>query len=98
MQSFNTNNILVSVNVFCLLVVIFLFGESRWLQEPRLSAVESTITGHATRLNELELRQTNALQYLETRLNNVSSKLDDSNNKAAHRLQIIEARQGTHQR
>lgn len=44
------------------------------------------------RLNELELRQTNTLSYLEGKINNVDSKLDAATNELRQGLKVLELR------
>ena len=87
------NNILIGVNVFCLLVVALLYGEQRFLAEPRLSALEQSSLSQRKALTELELRQTNSLQYLESRIGRTESKLDATTNELRHSLKMLELRQ-----
>lgn len=81
-----------SINVFCLLVVALLYGEQRFLAEPRLSQLETVQQAHSKQLAELELRQTNSLQYLESKVNNVDMRLDATANELRHNLKMIELR------
>lgn len=49
-------------------------------------------TDNSKRLNELEHRATNHLNYLEQKANRVDAKLDATTNELRHSLKIIEAK------
>lgn len=80
------------VTLAALVVALFLVLEQRSLYQPRLTAVEVQTHSHASRLSELETRQTNALTYLEHKVNRVDKKVDDAVGELQQRVQVMKAR------
>ncbi|WP_027896894.1 hypothetical protein [Zestomonas thermotolerans] len=86
------NLFLQALTLAVLVVATFLVLEQRSIQQPRLSAIEATTQSHSKRLDELESRQTNALVYLETKVNNVDAKLDAATSELHQSLKMLELR------
>ncbi|AGA87650.1 hypothetical protein [Stutzerimonas stutzeri] len=58
-------------------------------------ATQSQLTAAHQRIGELELRQTNTLQYSEARINSLSSSLDAHQNETQRRFKVLESRINT---
>lgn len=58
-------------------------------------ATQPQLVAAHQRISELELRQTNTLQYAETRINNLSSSLDAHQNETQRRFKVLESRIST---
>ena len=55
-------------------------------------ATQPQLTAAHQRIGELELRQTNTLQHLESRHNALASSVDDWQNETQRRFKVLEAR------
>lgn len=90
MHSQQLNTYIQLVTLVALVIALFLVLEQRSLYQPRLTAVEIQTHSHASRLPELETRQTNTLVFLEHKVNRVEKKVDDAVGRLEERMQIME--------
>lgn len=58
-------------------------------------ATQPQLTAAHSRISELELRQTNTLQYAESRINSLASSLDAHQNETQRRFKVLESRIST---
>lgn len=57
-----------------------------------LQATQPQLVAAHSRISHLETRQTNQLQYAETRINSLASSLDDHRNETQRRFRVLESR------
>lgn len=86
------NKILITLNTAMLLSCLVVIAQSSLFTDQRLSTLEVASASHHQRLSELELRQTNSLQYLEGKVNRLDEKLDTAIQELRQSLKLMELR------
>jgi hypothetical protein len=87
----NTNRVIsTAFNVLPLLNVALLAWAVVALTN--LQPTQPQLTAAHSRISQLETRQTNQLQYAETRINSLASSLDTQQNETQRRFKLLENR------